>query len=272
MESSRPTIGIVIIIKKKKTILIFGGKGFIGKNLLNDLRGKYRCWCATKKNKNIYKSRNFDFLINANGNSNKRLAQSDPILDFNKSVLSTLESVASFKYKHYIFISSCEVYPNLSQKKDTKENVKADSILSKYGFHKFLSEQIVRQYCPEYTILRLSTPIGPGLKKGPIFDLISGGKVWVSLKSRFHVLHTRYISDFIHSLIKTSISCQTFNLVSRNSISIERIIQMLNLSKPDEKENKIISHSINSSKANKIMILPSSETCILDFQKKKKNK
>lgn len=249
--------------------MVLGGKGFIGKNLLNDLKEKYLCRCGTRKNKKLNKSKSFDFLINASGNSDKRLAENKPLIDFKKTVYSTLESILRYKYQHYILISSCEVYPSLSKKKATKEKATLPLTQTKYGFHKSLAENLVKKYCPRYTILRLSTPIGPGLKKGPIFDLFFRRIIWVSSKSRFHVLHTKYISHFIHSLIQAGISRDTFNVVSQNSISIERIIQMVNLTKPKECANKIISHSIDSSKAEKIMNLPSSEKCILELQKTK---
>ena len=49
-----------------------------------------------RENYNRYLGSRADILINANGNSKKYLAQEDPILEFEKSVLSVKKSLEDF--------------------------------------------------------------------------------------------------------------------------------------------------------------------------------
>src|SRR5579859_7226536 len=149
----------------RKSMIILGSNGFIGNNLLNDLGGIG----ITKEN---YAGQDCDVLINANGNSRKLLPETDPLTDFDLTVRNTMKSIMDFHFNIYIYVSSCEVYGDLSLKENTKEETNIDIFnVSRYGLSKYLAECIVKKYCKKWIILRLNGPIGPNMKKGPVYDI-----------------------------------------------------------------------------------------------------
>ena len=228
---------------------IIGGSGFIGSNLQQHFGEIAKV--VPRLDRNRFRHQ-YDILINANGNSNKRLPETQPLQDFDLSVHNTLKYLIEYNPNLYIHISSCEVYTG-----DTYENSELDvAKMSRYGFSKYLSECLVRNYCKKCLILRLNGPIGPGLKKGAIYDILHGKRLWVSAESRFQLLHTKYICKFIDTLLSNGVTNEIFNLTGPDSVSLNDVIA---LHKPVEyPENPIINHNFNVEKANKLMNLPSS--------------
>jgi nucleoside-diphosphate-sugar epimerase len=226
--------------------LILGSSGFIGSNLVNDLGGIG----ITRDN---YQSDSCDILINSCGNSKKYLPEKDPLTDFDQSVRTTLQSVVDFSFDTYILISSCEVYNGLTNEETTIDV----SAISRYGLSKYLAECIVKQYCKKWIILRLNGPIGPNMKKGPVYDILNNSPIWMSAKSEFQFLHVKFISKFIKILLDNKISNEVFNLTGSNVISLTETMNILG-KKVASLDNKVIKHSFNVEKANKLMALPTS--------------
>lgn len=241
----------------RKTVGIIGSNGFVGSNLFHDLSHKFECFGITKDNFDKV-DKKFDILINANGNSNKRLSITDPLLDFDLTVRNTLISTTKFEYDTYIYISSCEIYNDIFNPEKTKEDSEIEiSKISKYALSKYLAENIVKNHCKKHLILRLSTPVGKGLKKGPIYDILHGDKLWMSPESKLQILHTNFISKFILKLIQEEIMNETINLVGNDPIGLLDIICFFS-KKIDYPGNPVVLHNINNVKANNIMQVPSS--------------
>ncbi len=233
---------------------IIGANGFIGSNLMRLLKGT----AIPREGSDDF----YDVIINANGNSNKRLADEKPLLDFDSSVVSVLRYVNSLKFDTYIHISSCEVYGDLTGDTQEESNLKPKS---RYGVNKFLAEKIVETYCNKWLMLRLNGPIGPGMKKGPVYDIMNLGKIWLSPESKFQFLHLRYVSKFIELALNKKIKNETFNLTGSDSISLGDVTCLFNKVVEYPKE-PVINHSISIKKANQVLLMPSSLESLLEVK------
>lgn len=240
------------------TIGVIGGNGFIGNNLVKDFQG-------VSITKDSPPSRH-TILINANGNSRKGLPEVDPLADFDLSVRSVLQSVTQMEYDTYVYLSSCEVYGDLTQ--NTKEDTVLDvTKMSRYGLSKYLAESIVRKYCKKWLIIRLNGPIGPGMKKGPVYDILKGDKLWLSGKSQFQIIHTKYLSQFIRLLLDSGVTNEVYNFTGHGTIALNDVMSILNrrISCPDE---PVVNHNISTIKAGRLMGgLPSSINSVFEVRK-----
>jgi nucleoside-diphosphate-sugar epimerase len=235
----------------QKSIGIIGGKGFVGSNILPNIN--------CDRNPSL---KHYNVLINANGNSSKVLASQDTIADFQANVNSTLNVLLNFKFDTYIHISSCEVYEDISCENKTKEDVRIDSSkLSNYGFSKYLAELLVKKYCKKWIIIRLNGPIAENVKKGPIFDILHGDKLWISDKSEFQFIHMSSVSEFIKELIDQGVCNQIFNVTGENPVELKTVMRMLKKDIPSP-ESPLIRHQINIDKFSQYKYVTSSKDSI----------
>lgn len=226
--------------------VVIGCDGFIGSNLCKDLN----CVGISKENYNENIG-NYDVIINANGNSSKILPEHDPILGFDLNVRNTLKTVVDFKFDTYIYLSSCEVYGNGETSEDVIINIPS---LSRYALSKYLAECVVKNYCKRWIILRLNGVIGPNLKKGAIFDILHGDKLWISDESQFQLIHTKYISELVTLLINKGIANEIINVTGIDSIMLKN----LNYREIECPECPTFIHQFNVNKANSFLKIPSS--------------
>ena len=122
-------------------IFIIGGGGFVGSAFVRSCaKAGKEFSIINRQNYGEFVGKRCDVLINANGNSKKFLAQKDPLQDFDASVRSVRASLIDFRHDYYIYLSSCDVYPDCSSPETTSEDQKLDvSEQSPYGFHKYLA-------------------------------------------------------------------------------------------------------------------------------------
>jgi len=171
-------------------ILLTGGAGFIGTNVVNELLKENHTLTIidnlkTGYLKNIPESvqfihmdcsdenllnevtESFDVLIHIAGQASKEKSFQDVFYDLNsnqKSTLVLLELCKKMNCKRFIFISTVCVYGGVSnpgQFTETNEPV-FDTF---YALHKYSSENYCKLYCEQeqidYTIFRLFTCYGP---------------------------------------------------------------------------------------------------------------
>jgi nucleoside-diphosphate-sugar epimerase len=195
------------------TVGILGGAGMLGGDLVHCLGDAYRTDAITLENYAEKKGGSYDILINANGNSRRFWANEHPFEDFEASTLSVVNSIRDFSFKHYVYISSSDVYERHESPDTTREDqVIIPERLSHYGFHKYLSEAIVRHYCPQFIILRASMMIGRNLVKGPIFDIAGGKPLFISLDSCLQAISTEEVAGVIAHLLKTGYTNGVLNM------------------------------------------------------------
>jgi nucleoside-diphosphate-sugar epimerase len=190
-----------------RTIAVLGGHGFVGQaytrlfkrlgiqSVVIDRHNYDRCIGTA-----------FDVLINANGNSKKFIADTDPKLEFLASVLSVNNSLEDFRVNKYVFLSTGDVYP----KQETPEITKEDCIidpgqLSRYGLHKYLAEIIVRSVKPNSLIVRMGGFVGPGLAKNAIFDMLSNQPIRLHPDSELQFISTDHAAALIWSLVEKDV-------------------------------------------------------------------
>jgi len=182
-------------ITKESKIIVLGGSGFIGTNMLLYLKSSgYKNLKATyfkkiffykvsgikyfKVNLRVKKSfinliKNADVVLMLAANSSgAKIMQDDPLVHFNENIkinLNVIEECYSQNVKKFFFISSSTVYPNI--KKSVSENDVNYSFFDKYhvvGWMKLFTEKICEIYASkinnpkmDFVIIRPSNLYGP---------------------------------------------------------------------------------------------------------------
>lgn len=170
----------------------------------------------------------YDIIINVNGNSRKYWANNNPLADFDASVTSVYKTMFDFSCGLYIYISTVDVYNQptlLSSVEDGSIETKQQSI---YGFNKFLAESIIKKYQGNFIILRCSAIVGNGLKKGIIYDAMSGSVLFVTEDSCVQFISADTIADIIKKLLEINIKNIVLNIGGSGTTSINYIENMLN--------------------------------------------
>lgn len=255
---------------KNKTIAILGGRGMLGSDLVEFLGDHYKVVVIDKENYDEHVGKSFDVLINANGNSRKFWANENPYLDFEASTISVYKSLFDFKFKKYIYISSVFLYENFPATKILVKNAFEDreldvKKLSPYSLNKFLSEQMVKRYAPDYLIFRCNTMIGKNAKKGVVFDILNNKELFITFFSKLQLITTKEVANIIHSLISKNKKNEIFNVGGKGQFAFtkaekffgKKIKVSANAEKQDIEQNV--------SKLNKIFKLKTSEEYLKDF-------
>jgi nucleoside-diphosphate-sugar epimerase len=250
-------------------IYLIGGNGFVGSAYarLFERRGlAYRkigrddyaelagTWC--------------DVLVNANGNSKKYLADRDPVVDLDASVRSVLISLTSFKFGQYVHLSSGDVYPDQSAPDLTPEDLPIPvERLSRYGLHKYLAEQLVRNYASNWLIMRMGGFVGPGLLKNAVFDMLHGAPVWLAPNSQLQFIHTDTAAELVWGLVEKKISKQIVNLGAEGTVQLGHLHQRMKSDSIFKDDARDVRFCLNLEKLRSLSghPLPNTEEEVMEF-------
>ena len=250
----------------KQNILIVGGSGFVGTNILKKINhSKYNVYATRYKSKNYLKSnkikyfkgnlKNLKFcekitnsidivIMCAAVSSGAMVIQNNPMFHVDDNITmnqNILKASAKNKVKKFIFLSSNTVYP--IGKKPMREKDMSYDLFHKYfnvGWMKIFSEKLCEMYKDKMiiNIIRPANLYGPYDKFDPTrskvipalirkFERQNTIEVWGSGKD---VKDFLFIEDFVVNLLKVLEKINKFsilNICSSNSISLQKILNIL---------------------------------------------
>lgn len=250
-------------------IFILGGNGFVGSaysRLFSRLGIGHKV--ITKSNFEEFRGSSCDVLINANGNSKKFLSDKDPLLDFDLSVRSVLESLEAIKSKIYIHLSSGDVYPDTSSFEKTDEDSFIDvELLSRYGLNKFLAENIIRGVHKKYLIIRMGGFVGPGIKKNAIFDMLTNSPIWLSPESELQFISTDTAASLVWSLLQKGLLNQVVNIGGRGLVHLGNLHKRIGSESIFKPSAPVVRYELKTSKIQSLLglSLPKSDDEVDNF-------
>lgn len=233
-----------------KSVLLTGGTGFIGKNLIKKLLKQYKnIYCLTR---NIEKAKlllndsiilintiddihdKLDYIIHAACPTESKILNEKPVevlTDIFNLTKKTID-LALYNNARYCYLSSMEVYNGINGYVD--ENITNSFDLSNtrnsYPLGKQMSEFLINSYIKEYglnaCILRLSNIFGPGLSydDNKFFNFVIRQCVEnknIILKSTGEKIHNScFIDDAVYYItnILSSNFIGTLNITNENYI------------------------------------------------------
>lgn len=245
---------------KKTSILILGSNGFIGSYLVDYFLklGFLICGCDVNDSshsgitfyklntpssalENLFNVQRFDYCINAAGNGNLNQSISDPEFDFNANIQFTFQILEKLRLHapecKYLHISSAAVYGN-PQSLPIDENSIINPI-SPYGWHKYLSELLCKEYYTLYgirsAIIRPFSVYGPGLKKQIFWDVFEKTKIshheielWGTGEETRDFIYIDDLCASIHQVLMNShMSGDIYNVSSGNMTTIADAVNLL---------------------------------------------
>lgn len=252
-----------------KTCIIIGAKGFIGSAIVAE--AKARGFSITAVDLDNYAEAvgsQADLLINAGGNSRKFIDDQDPVKGYELSVTSVMRLLQDFRFKKFVHLSSGAIYPDEGDPAKNAEDTKLDpATMTRYGFHKWLAEQLVRHYAPDHLIVRMGGFVGPGLKKNAIYDLLTGGPFFVHPDSSFQYMDTRDLARLVFELAEgISGGERLFNVSAKGAISIREAAKLAGREIPaDAASRPVVRAELNVDKAARLVKLPTTMETVRRF-------
>lgn len=251
---------------KSMKIAIIGANGMLGSDLVTYLKPYFTITAITRENYDSFLRRNFDIVVNANGNSKRFWANNNILDDFTSSTMSVYKSIIDFPTNQYIYISTSDVYPNHTSSRYTKETQRIETEkLSPYGLHKYLSEVIIKNHSKNYLILRCSMMLGSKLRKGPLYDILHKQPLFIAKESALQMITTKEVAQCILFLVKMKIKDKTFNVGGKGAVSFTDIKKFVALpvffSKNAEKQE----YEMNISRLHSLYPLKTSKSYLRDY-------
>ena len=207
-------------------IFILGAKGFVGSAFVRYCRKNQLDHAPIDLNNyREFVGQHCDLLVNAAGNSSKRLALTDPAQTFDRNVRDTLLSLIDFSADRYVYLSTCDVYNDCA---NPARNVETTAILpvklSRYGMSKYMGELLAQQDARECVIIRMGGMVGPGLRKNAVYDLTHGGKLYIHPESAYQYLHTDRVAQMVMRLAREMPAGDVLNLCGDGVVEL-RLVQ-----------------------------------------------
>ena len=225
-------------------VAIIGDTGFIGSHLKEKLKNDYN---YNSKNINLFDSKiyeKFDSKIRKvvflAGDPRIYYYENRPEECFRNNH-DLIKNIIKMEIEHFIFMSSVCVY-SFPSKFSIDKSLGWNNTSKFYGISKLLAEYDIKRFVKNFTILRLSTPFGNNMNKGPLFDIIQNRQSFVHLDSQYSFIHIDDITNAIKHIIENKI-IGYYNLTANKSFTIKSIIN--NKIVELRSDNKIIYDSDN---------------------------
>ena len=257
-------VGTVPMAKK---VAIIGGTGFVGSACVEFFLDKeWKVTVIGRSQADEFSEYEFDLVVDANGSSSKILATRDPLKDFHAAVSPVFHYLRSLRTKCYVYCSSSAIYEKCVPEATDESKGINPANLTPYGFHRFLSEEVVKYYAPTWLILRLGGMVGTGLKKNPVYDLKHGDKIWVHEESLFQFMPTRFVAETAHTLFNNGIVNEIYNVGGDAAIKIREIAELLERKiKYNQPDPPLETNDVNLSKLKSIMPVPDSRKSVAEY-------
>ena len=248
-------------------LFVMGGNGFVGSGFVRVCRELgWDCTVLSRDTYDQHVGERCDILVNANGNSRKPLAVKAPLEDFDASVRSVRRSLVDFAFDRYIYLSSCDVYPDCSSPDLTREDRPIDvRSQSPYGFHKYLAEQCVRHAAPTWMIARLGGFVGPGLKKNAIYDILHGGPLWLDPASELQFLSTDAAARLILDLAGQGFANDVVNVCGKGVIRLAEVLDDRGEAVPVNPGSPTVRYDVNVEKLSGLVKVPETRSTVLTY-------
>lgn len=246
-------------------VAILGYKGFVGSAIYKHFltHERYEVVGIGRDEYSSFVGQHFDVFINANGNSKKLLAVKEPKLDFDMNVKNTLNTLLDFKADKYVYISSVDIYNDVSNPANNHEDaVIRPEKLSNYGFDKYLGELVVKKHAHNWIILRPGGMIGEGLRKNPIYDLIYLRKLFIHPKSQFQFIDTAVVAEMIEKLMRRN--GEVFNICGKGTVVLEEVARHFSIELQKYGE-EIHHYEVNTEKLERFVKVPTTKDTVLAF-------
>jgi nucleoside-diphosphate-sugar epimerase len=204
---------------KKSTVVITGASGFIGSNLMQQVKlfPQNHFVPVTRKSvpnfvtvKNYADSPEGDILLYLSDENRSDMSFDRSQQNLNSN-LETFSKLASKKYKKIIYVSSSALYGD----QNTTLNTTYSPIVlnTPYAYLKYHTELLVLKN-PNSFVVRLSNVYGPGMSKSNVVSTILSqipGKGDVQIKSKKPIRDFIWVVDVVEALIKlANVEINTF--------------------------------------------------------------
>ncbi len=248
-------------------IFILGGGGFIGSAFVR--RCVTQGWehrVVTRENYAEFAGRRCNLFVNANGNARKNLATKAPLEDFDASVRSVRKTLIDFPCDTYVYLSSCEVYPDCSSPARTCEDQSIDvARQNPYGLHKYLAEQCVRHAASRWLVARVGGLVGPAFYKNAIFDILAGDPLWLDPASEMQFMATDDAAGIILNLARDRLANEVVNVCGKGTIRLQEVIDFVGAKVMVRPGSPRVVYDVSIDKLSRYVPVPETRRAVLEF-------
>ncbi len=233
----------------KRTILVTGGKGFIGSHLVKRLKKDGHTVVVVdrksgvdingKKLYGVFKKKRFDSVVHLAAEVGVRDSFKRPDEYMYTNVVGThrlLKLVKEYKIKQFIFASSSSVYGKRKGKKGFKETDMLSPI-SPYAYTKQVAEQLCEAMLKDskvkLTMLRFFTVYGPNNRRDmavfKFIDAIARGNK-IDVYGRGTKRDFTYVDDIVEAIvrvIKKPLKSEVINLGNSTPTTVLQLVRTI---------------------------------------------